>query len=271
MDNLATIAVESARDFAQTAERPMTPVLASASGRSLFACKRGGAHLVHSIIQVFILNFVTALDNAIVLAGIFKNHKTRYWTLTICSAILLTITRALLVLAIRPISHLSGIQLVLGSILFLLALRTAKVNKQRHHGTKNFASGKFDTNLLKLLCLIVLTDFAASFDNLISIFAVTNNVFCVAIGVFFSIVPLLLLLPTITKVFSEMPWVQIIAAGVMVQTAIQVLLKDPLIQPHFPLSSSYLTHASFAAAILFVGISLGIYIRNTKRSGLKTK
>lgn len=227
----------------------MTPVPCIYKGRGHFVICKGGTRLIHSIIQVFILNFVTALDNAIVLAGIFKvNPSSRYWFLAASSMILLTLTRVILVLGIRPLSAMPGLQLALGAILLVLALRTANVTKKQ----------RGNQSLARLLGLIIVTDLAVSFDNLVSIMAVTTNVVAVGVGVFLSIVPLMLLLPIVTDVFSRMPWVQIIAAGVMAQTAVQVLVTDPLLR-HQIWIAKFTTHISLLVALVLTVISLALY------------
>ena len=227
---------------------------------------RGGTSLIHSAIQVFILNFVTALDNAIVLAGIFKSQPSSlYWFLAAVSTILLTLTRVILVLTIHPLSSLPGLQLLFGVMLLGIALHTANVTRDER-GNRSLVGLKderVNPSLLRLFGLILVTDLAVSFDNLVSIIAVTTNVTAVAMGVFLSIVPLMFLLPIITKVFSKMPWVQIIAAGVMTQTAVQVLAKDPLVRNNVSVTK-YTVHTSLVVALVLTAMGLLIYIWRVK-------
>ncbi|WP_067616964.1 TerC family protein [Alicyclobacillus acidiphilus] len=180
-----------------------------------------------------------------------------------CSAVILTIIRALLVLAVGRLALLSGVQLGLGIVLFALAIRTATIDSPQNRITGRHPK-MLNTSLLKLLGLVMITDFAVSFDNLVAIVAVTTHVAAVAIGVFFSIVPLLLLLPVITKVFTEMPWVQIIASGVMTQTAVKAMMKDPFIRDRLPAHSVNPAHVSLIAAVLFVAIEFAMYIRKIR-------
>ena len=203
--------------------------------------------MFQAISQVFILNLITAIDNAIILATIFKRSPNRPWLLAICSAVILTVTRVGLVSGIQTLMHLPAIELVLGVILLLLAAQTTIVEVKRERNS-----------FLWLLCLVFITDLAVSFDNIVAVVAVSEHPVIIAIGVFCSLLPLFLMLPFITIFFARFPWVQIVAAGIMGYTAVGVIMNDPLFH-RLMMSQRHVNTASIAVATVTVGLGLVRY------------
>lgn len=183
---------------------------------------RGVWHLIHMVLKVFILNFATAMDNVIILASIFNRAPSRLWRLILCSTLVLTATRVILVHGIHLLTRVPGLQLCLAALLMVLAIRTAMVERPAER-SESFG---------RLLFLVFITDLAVSIDNIVSIASASSNFIELVVGVFLSTLVLLLMLPVFMKVFHYVPWLQIIAGGIMAQAAVHVMVKDPLFQRH---------------------------------------
>lgn len=174
---------------------------------------------MYTIIQVFLLNLATSIDNVIIIGGIL-GRSGRVVSISLCSALILTLIRTVLISGIHILTRIPGTQLTLGGLVLWVAFRTADVKG---------ATARTESSFWQLLLMVVLCDFTVSMDTVMTLAAVTHDMWKVALGIFLSLLPLFLLVLLVTRVMNQIFWVRTLAAAFIAQLAVRAMLKDPLI------------------------------------------
>ncbi len=181
--------------------------------------------MLKEFVAIFLLNLLTSIDNAIVLAGIANRYKN-LWAIGAASSVILTICRTALIAGIVSVGTWPGFRLTLGVAVLFVAINIAnvKTGHDREH------SGFF-----QVLMTVVLTDLALSVDNIMSIAIISKHTVLIAVAVFLSLLPLFMLLPFIVKIMDQIAWLRILAAGFVAELAIDSILDDPLVIHRVPI------------------------------------
>ena len=138
------------------------------------------------LVVIFLVNLLTSIDNAIVVGGIAKRYQNLLLIGSV-SALVITVLRTTIIMGVVSASKVPGLRMGLGFVAIWVAFHLVNVREPTER-----AKGP---SLLRLLFIIVAMDTALSLDNILTIAVVSHNVIAIAVGVFLSLLPLLLLLP----------------------------------------------------------------------------
>lgn len=200
---------------------------------------------MHQFVTIFMLNLLTSIDNAIVIGGIVKRLKNVF-AIGVVSAVVITLTRTALIMGVVSVVTMPGLRLSLGIVVLIVAINLANLKRMDNRAGKN--------RFWRVLIMVVATDLALSVDNILSIAILSKNVSIIATSVFLSLLPLLLLLPTIVRVMDQVLWLRILAAGFVAELAIDSITDDPWVIRRIPSNHvEWLLRASSAAVVIVYG------------------
>lgn len=200
--------------------------------------------MLQELLTIFFINFLTSIDNTIVLAGIAKKYKNLL-LLGLISSIILTICRTSLIMGVVSVSKWPGFRMALGIGVLIVAINLANARPGEERDEYGF---------WKVLLVLVTTDLALSVDNVMSISIVSRNPFLIAISVLLSLLPLFMLLPAMVKVMDMLAWLRILAAGFVAELSIDSITDDPLISHQVPKGTmEAIVRLSFASLIILYG------------------
>ena len=201
--------------------------------------------MLKEFVAVFLLNLLTSIDNAIVLAGIANRYKN-LWAMAAASSVILTICRTALIVGIVSVVAWPGFRMVLGIAVLLVAINIAnvKTGEQREHST-----------FFRVLLTVIVTDLALSVDNIMSIAILSKHTVLIAVAVFLSLLPLFMLLPFIVRIMDQIAWLRVLAAGFVAELAIDSIMDDPLLIRRIPAGHFELfVRISSAAIVIIYGL-----------------
>lgn len=199
---------------------------------------------MQQFVTIFVLNLLTSVDNAIVVGSIARRSK-HLVALGACSAVILTVLRTALITGVVSVINQPGWSLGLGLVVFAVSLRMAHIQTDTR---------KPEPRFWNLLAVIVVTDLALSIDNILSLAVVSKTIWLIGVGVFLSLVPLLMLLPVISRVIEQILWLQVLAAGFVAELAADTVLDDRSLVPRVPSSrTEYIIRSICALAVLAYG------------------
>lgn len=199
---------------------------------------------MQQFITIFAINLLTSIDNAIILGGISNRYKNLF-LIGLVSSFVLTVARTILIMGIVSVAQWPGFRFTLGLVVLVIAINLAYV--------KNLDSRQA-SSFWRVLFLVVMTDVALSVDNVLSIALVSRNPFLLALSIFLSLVPLLLLLPLIVRVMNQMVWLRILAAGFVAELAIDSITDDPWLVHRVPSGRfEIILRVSFAVVVMVYG------------------
>lgn len=214
---------------------------------------------MNEIIKVFLITFVSDLDNLLILGAIIRKHPQV--NIVFPAAVVLTCTRALYIIVMDTLLTIPVIHLIMGVILLFIAFGLV---------TKSFTD-QTDISLLnrsfsirvKVLSLLAATDFLICLDSVIVISEISQNISMALIGVFLSLIVSLFFLPLIIKVAAKFMWINIIAGAFIAQTAVVGIIGDPWLKGWILAINAYfpkvnLIHISANIVIVLV-ILIGCY------------
>lgn len=191
------------------------------------------------------LNLLTSVDNAIVVGSIARRSK-HLLALGACSAVILTVLRTALITGVVSVVNRPGWSLGLGLIVFAVSIRMAHIQTDD--------TRKVEPRFWNLLAVIVVTDLALSIDNILSLAVVSKIVWMIGVGVFLSLLPLLMLLPVISRVIDQIAWIQVLAAGFVAELAADTVLDDRWLAKRVPsVHIEFFMRAACAALVLGYG------------------
>lgn len=201
----------------------------------------GGYEMHQPFLTIFILNLLTSIDNAIVLAGIANRYKNLF-AIALTSAVVLTICRTVLIVGIVSVTKFPGLRFTLGLVVLLVAINLANVKIE--------GGGRQRLPFWNVLFMVVMTDLALSIDTILSVAVISKNVFVIASSVFLSLLPLLLLLPFIVRIMNKVIWLRILAAGFVTELAVDSITDDPWVVHRIPGGHFELFIRIFSAVIV---------------------
>lgn len=201
--------------------------------------------MLQQFLAIFLVNFLTSIDNAIVLAGIANRYKNLL-VLGAVSSIVITVCRTALIMGIVSVTKWPGFRLTLGLAVLIVAFNIANASSEETRDKSGF---------WRVLFVVIATDLALSVDNIMSIAIISKNVILIALSVFLSLFPLFMLLPVMVKVMDQLAWLRILAAGFVAELAIDSITDDPFVAPHAPKGHMELfLRAGFALLVILYGV-----------------
>lgn len=209
---------------------------------------------MEQFIIIFLLNLLTSIDNAIIIGGMAKKAK-HLFVIGAVSAFVITVIRTASIMGVVSIAKAPGLRFSVGVVVLWIAVVLAHQAKP----TIRYREPSFG----RLLFLITITDLALSIDNILSLAVVSKHTFVVAIAVFTSLLPLLLLLPVIVNVMERIAWLQILVAGFVAELAIDSITDDQWAAAFAPTGRTEILIRAGAAVIL---ILYGIWRYNLSRA-----
>jgi predicted tellurium resistance membrane protein TerC len=178
-----------------------------------------------AFVTIFLLNLLTSIDNAIVVGGIAQKTRHNLYLIGALSAVLLTICRTALILGVLSIAGIAGFRIALGALVLVIAVRLSLVTAP---------DDRKEPSLLRLLCVIVVTDLALSLDNILSLSITARDPWVIGFAVLAGLVPLLTFLPLFVGVMSRLLWIQLLAAGFVGELGFDVMTDDKWLLPYMP-------------------------------------
>ncbi len=220
----------------------------------VFIVEKGEAS-VKEIVVIYVINLLTSIDNAIVIGGIANRHKNLLSILAV-STIILTICRTALIVGVGFVAVWPGFRLFLGIGVVFVAIGLARVAVDDRK--------RFGTSFLGVLTMVVVTDLALSVDNVLSIAMVSTKPLIIAASVFFSLLPLFMLLPVMINIMNQVPWLRILAAGFVAELAVDSMTDDPLIKHYIPPGDFELWVRVLAAVTVVAYGFWYVYVKNRR-------
>jgi predicted tellurium resistance membrane protein TerC len=173
---------------------------------------------------IFLLNFLTSIDNAIILGGIINRSKY-ILVIGLTSVLIITGVRTLVIMSIVTVVQWPGLRFALGVVVLFVAISLARAQR---------GLDRDGTSFWRVLFVVVVTDTALSVDNILSIAVVSKDALIIATSVFLSLLPISLLLPVIVRVMNQATWLRIIAAGFVAELGIDSITDDPVLVQQLP-------------------------------------
>lgn len=207
-------------------------------------CLSGGI-VMQDLIQIFLLNLITGIDNLFVIGAILRRSPCSRWQAVFCISGLVSISRTLCVLSFQSLFVFPGLKLASGLITLFISFRMIQSARRR------------SISLVYVLLLVITTDVTISLDSIIATASISNSVLPIFFGIFFSMVCLLILLQFAEKILMQTAWVQIFVAGMIAQIAIHEMMKDRLFLNGSGLLQTILTDIEYGQ-ILSVAMGLGV-------------
>lgn len=205
-------------------------------------------------LQITLLDLVLSGDNVGVIALAIRNLNPKDAKLAcrigITSAILLRILFASIITLIIAIEWLP-IRLLGGILLLKITWNLINDNSNDEDNFKY----KPTCNLHKAIFAIIAADISMSLDNILAIGGSANgNVPLIVFGILLNIPIILLGSQFIAKIMRTHKIVIYIGAGILVHTALSMILEDPLVSNYFNHLSSIILSWSCAVIVVIWGI-----------------
>ncbi|MEB3101655.1 TerC family protein [Ferviditalea candida] len=214
------------------------------------------------VVKIFLLNFFNDLDNVLIIAALLRKYSydqypSKYYQMIYYSIIALTITRTGYVFISRQLAEISGLRFFSGLVIIGLALRIV-LTATRTDETRWFRSGSPSLSMLRMLALVVMTDFVICMDSIIVTAQLSDHVLEIMLGIFISLLITFTFMRYISKIFNFLPWIQIIVAGIMSQAAVLGMSKDPLLQDYVQWFNQNFANINTAKLFDVLAIDMGI-------------
>lgn len=221
-----------------------------------------------AILAIILIDIVLAGDNALVIGmaanKLPKHLQRRAIVAGTAGAILI---RFISVLLLTWLLTLPGLRLV-GAIA-LLWIGWQLVNNQKHD-----VNVTTNTTFLGAMSTIIVADAVMGIDNALAIAAAANgNMLLVVFGLAISVPIILFGASIVTKILSRWPDLVYFGSLVLFVVAIQMLIKEPLLEEWFNTSKEWvLTVLPWALAIVITSVQYNISkLKLTKKYLLKRK
>lgn len=171
------------------------------------------------IIKVFLISFITDLDNIVIYSSIIMRKPPLLFTLLLIS--LLSINRVIYVSFFHTIDSIPGLDFIIGLIILLIAVKMSTKEVE--------VSNKRSPSPLKLIFTIVVLDMFLAVDGVILTAEVSDENFFIFVGIFISLMLLMLCTPIIFTLLQFFPWFYLIAGTFISFTAMEKITNDPFI------------------------------------------
>lgn len=203
---------------------------------------------------VFILNFLSSLDNILILGTIIRRYGNLN-SINLVIVITLTLTRTFYILTAHFLMNIKGLHLAAGAILLVMAIVITLTKPTDRLERKNGSTRRW----IRLIGTIVLTDFLVGMDSVLAISEVSKNPWIIASGLFVGFLLLVYLLPILFYGFRYFPWINMIVGAFMAQLAIISLSHDQLLKNWIEITNQEFPRVNvinFVSYSAFVGVLL---------------
>ncbi|GGL45752.1 TerC family protein [Sporolactobacillus putidus] len=181
-----------------------------------------------SILKIIIIDIILGGDNAVVIAlacrRLPERQRNRAIFIGTGLAVILRIGLTAMVVSLLNIPYLL---LAGGVFLILIALRLI-TNKEEKHDVKA------GTSLFTAVRTIVFADVVMGLDNMLAIAGASKgHIGFIAVGLFFSVPIIVWGSKLILIAMEHLPLLIYVGGGVLVYTASEMILGEPMLQPFF--------------------------------------
>ena len=125
---------------------------------------------MQDFLKVFSFNFISDIDNMIILGAILRKHS--YLNITIPAAIVLTITRTTYIIVISELSTVPLVHLLSGMLLLFIAFQLVKKSSKDERIPQRATHSIIYK--MKVLLLLAATDFLICLDGVLVISKISH-------------------------------------------------------------------------------------------------
>lgn len=213
------------------------------------------------LLKVFIISFISDLDNIVIYLTIMKRYSSALWVLLILPGVL-ALNRTFYVSVVHTVYEQPGVELLIGLILLIIAVKLAV---QRHdvNSVRSSSAGR-------ALFYIIAIDFLLCIDGVLIISYVSENHIIIFAGFLISLLVLLLFSRAVLKILQYFPLFYVIAASFIGYIAMENITRDQLLyhwllsfNETFP-SIDIIPMFSKVTAVLIVCVGLLNSMKNTR-------
>jgi predicted tellurium resistance membrane protein TerC len=174
-------------------------------------------------LKILLLSLISDIDNVVILSTLFTKHYFK--RIQFYAILLLSVSRTIYVYTLGKFFDLPGFHIVMGVIILLLSfklvLNVPLPSKER--------TPKSKLQILKILFLILGTDFLLCMDSIMTIAEISRNLFFIFFGILMALTVILFFFPVTFALIQFFPWMTLFIAGFMAHIGCQALLRDPFI------------------------------------------
>lgn len=206
--------------------------------------------LIAPILQITLIDIVLSGDNIGLIALAIKNLPKREAKLAaltgITGAIGFRIFLASILTLIMKLEWLP-IKLIGGLLLLKITWDMVHAHVENHN-----SSGPTQTNFWKAVSRIIIADLSMSLDNVLAIASVAQgNILLIAFGIALNLPIIFFGAHFVANLMEKYQTIIYIAAGILIHTAVDMVLEDPFI--HHLIPQTLTVYIPWLAAIVFVG------------------
>jgi YjbE family integral membrane protein len=185
--------------------------------------------LLTAVLSIIMIDLVLSGDNAIIIGMAARLLPPAQQRKAIIFGALGAV--GLRVLFTALVSVLLGIpllQAVGGVVLIWIAFKLLRQSEKEH-------TVKEGSNLFEAIRTIILADVVMSLDNILAVGgAAHGSVALLLFGLALSMPIILFGSGLVAALMNRLPWLVYVGAGVLVYTAAEMILEDPLLSPYLP-------------------------------------
>ncbi|MDQ0255687.1 putative tellurium resistance membrane protein TerC [Evansella vedderi] len=170
------------------------------------------------LLKVFLISFVSDLDNIIVYVSILKRYASSFLVVLVITAIL-TINRTFSVSLIHYLYTIPWVEFSIGVILLIIAFKMA--SKQTE-----FVSSKRISSLPKVLFTIIALDLVLSIDNVLIVSELSRTPAIIYGGIGLSLFLLFMFSSYVFQFVKFFPWAFVVVAAFIGYTAMENMIKN---------------------------------------------
>ncbi|GAA4335040.1 TerC family protein [Pigmentiphaga soli] len=217
---------------------------------SEFAAHTFTMQFLFALASIVVIDIVLAGDNAIVIALAARNLPPALQKRAVVwGTVGAVVVRTLMTLIVVWLLKIPGLMLVGGAALLWIALRLLSADDGGH------GEGASQTSFLGAIKTIVIADAVMGVDNVLAVAGAAHGSFLlVVLGLLISVPVMVWGSRLVLRLMERFPVVVTIGAGVLVVTAVKMILGEPLVKPWIA------EHAwvGWAMYPLALGVVLGI-------------
>ena len=215
-------------------------------------------------IKIFLISFISDLDNIVIYVTILKRYSSSLVFLLILPVIL-AVNRTFYVTIVHTVYELPGVELFIGVVLLVIALKMA--TQQIDVPTRGLPSA------LKTMFYIIVIDFLLCIDGVLIVSQVSDSVLLIFFGFGISLFILLLFSRVVLKILNYFPMFYVIAASFIGYVAMDNITNDQIVYTWilsfhdiFP-SINVIPMLSKVTAILIIclGLLMSVKVKKIKK------
>ncbi|MDX3907917.1 MAG: TerC family protein [Pigmentiphaga sp.] len=214
---------------------------------SAFAAETFTTQFLFALASIIVIDIVLAGDNAIVIALAARNlppalqKKAIIW-----GTVGAIVVRTLMTLAVVWLLKIPGLMLVGGLALLWIAYRLLTSDDDGH------GSAEVNTSFAAAIKTIVIADAVMGVDNVLAVAGAAHGSFLlVVLGLLISVPIMVWGSRLILRLMERYPVIIYIGAGVLVVTAVKMVVGEPLVKPWFE-ANAWVSWALYPLALVAI-------------------